>query len=83
MKVELNKWQENDDGSVNMMLDVDEEGKELLFRVAIKTIIENAIMYSKDFEPKETNDSGTSVGNSEWGGTDSENGKGEQSSESK
>jgi hypothetical protein len=80
MRIELIQWKENDDGSANFHLDVDEEGKELLFRVAIKTLIMEAITYAEDFEVKD--DSGTSVGNSEWGGADCGDGSGEQPSES-
>ncbi len=80
MKLELNYWKENEDGSVNMLVEVDEEGKELLFRTAIKTLMLKAIEYSADFEV--TNDSGTSVGNSERGRADSKDGSGEQPSES-
>lgn len=82
MKIELNQMQENEDGSVNMSIEVDDEGKQLLFRVALKTILENAIQYAKEYEPKEINESGTSVGNSEWGGASGEDGSGEQSSKS-
>ncbi len=78
MKLELNYWKENEDGSVNMLVEVDEEGKELLFRTAIKTLMLKAIEYSADFEV--TNDSGTSVGNSERGRADSKDGSGEQPS---
>lgn len=80
MKIELIQWKENEDGSANFHLDVDEEGKNLLFRVAIKTLLMEAINYAKDFEVRD--DSGTSVGNSERGGADSEDGEGEQPSES-
>lgn len=80
MKLELIQWKENEDGSANFHVDVDEEGKELLFRVAIKTLLMEAINYAKDFEVKD--DSEASVGNSERGGADSEDGKGEQPSES-
>ncbi len=78
MKVELILWKENEDGSANFHVDVDEEGKDLLFRVAIKTLVMEAVNYAKDFEVKD--DSGTSVGNSERGGADSKDGSGEQPS---
>lgn len=80
MKLELVQWKENEDGSANFHLDVDEEGKELLFRVALKTILENAIKHTKEYEV--VDESGTSVGNSEWGGASSEDGSGEQPSKS-
>lgn len=80
MKVELIHWKENEDGSANFHVDVDEEGKDLLFRVAIKTLVMEAINYAKEFEVKDDSEAG--VGNSEWGGADSEDGEGEQPSES-
>lgn len=80
MKVELILWKENEDGSANFHVDVDEEGKDLLFRVAIKTLVMEAVNYAKDFEVKDDSEAG--VVNSEWGGADSKDGKGEQPSES-
>ena len=78
MKLELIQWKENEDGSANFHVDVDEEGKDLLFRVAIKTLLMEAINYAKDFEVKD--DSEASVGNPERGGADSEDGSCEQPS---
>jgi hypothetical protein len=80
MKLELVQWRENEDGSANFHLDVDEEGKELLFRVALKTMLENAIKYAKEYEV--VDESGTGVVNSEWGGAGSKDGSGEQPSKS-
>jgi hypothetical protein len=79
MKVELIKWKENEDGSANFSIDVDEEGKDLLFRVAIKTLIMEAINNTKDFEVKDDSEAG--VVNAEWRGADSGDGSGEQPSE--
>lgn len=80
MKLELIQWKENEDGSANFHVDVDEEGKDLLFRVAIKTLLMEAINYAKDFEVKD--DSETGVVNAEWRGVGSKDGEGEQPSES-
>jgi hypothetical protein len=80
MKLELINWKENEDGSAIFQIDVDEEGKDLLFRVAIKTLLMEAINYSKDFEVQD--DGETGVVNAKWGGTDCGNGSGEQPSES-
>lgn len=80
MKIELVCWKENEDGSANFSIDVDEEGKDLLFRVAIKTLITEAINNTKEWEVRD--DSGTGVVNAEWRRADSKDGEGEQPSES-
>lgn len=79
MKLELIQWRENEDGSANFHVDVDEEGKDLLFRVAIKTLLMEAINYAKEFEVKDDSEAG--MGDSERGGADSGDGSGEQPSE--
>ena len=76
MKLELNCWKEHEDGSVTLIVETDDEGKDLLFRTALKTLFLQAIEYSKEWKAED--DSGAGVGNPERGGADSKDGSGEQ-----
>lgn len=52
MKIELQQMIENEDGSADCILDVDEEGKEYLLNLGFNTLLRNALDHIKANEEK-------------------------------
>ena len=83
MKIEIITVRENEDGSMDCSLELDEEGKDYLIRFAIVKALEQAVQLSeKEYTPDEWK-SETSVGNTSSRGTNSLHGKSKQSRKSK
>jgi hypothetical protein len=64
MKIEVTKTKENEDGSADFKLDLDEEAIEFLVRYGLVKAIEEAVNKAeKEYTPDEQSESG--VGNTE------------------